>query len=238
MPATPVKPSSTVSGDISTPERALRPETEPASPSPAAMLDAGLADLGVDLGPGQRDALLRLLAEVTEWNARFNLTAIRDPREMVPKHLLDSLSIQPWLHGTRVADVGTGAGFPGLPLAIANPGRRFTLIESVGKKARFVRHAADALGLGNVEVANVRAEALEPEPRFDTVVCRAVGKVGEFVRVAGHLCAHGGRMLAMKGQFPASELGPLPRGWKLAGVHPVEVPGLDAQRHVVELRRE
>lgn len=215
----------------------MDPETRHGLQSLAPALDAGLAALGLDLEPAQREALLGLLTELAEWNARFNLTAIRDPREMVPKHLLDSLSIQPWLHGRRVADVGTGAGFPGLPLAIANPGKHFTLIESVGKKARFVEHAAGTLGLGNVEVANVRAEALKPGRPFDTVVCRAVGKVGEFVRVAGHLCARGGRMLAMKGQFPESELGSLPRGWKLAGVHRVKVPGLDAERHVVVLER-
>jgi 16S rRNA (guanine527-N7)-methyltransferase len=214
------------------------PEPAVTAPELAAALDAGLAGLGLDLSPAQREALLALLSELAEWNGRFNLTAIRDPREMVPKHLLDSLSVQPWLHGTRVADVGTGAGFPGLPLAIANPAMRFTLIESVGKKARFVEHVVDTLALGNVEVVNARAEALKPERRFDTVACRAVGKLGEFVRVAGHLCARGGRMLAMKGQYPEAELGPLPRGWRLAGVHPVQVPGLDAQRHVVVLERE
>jgi len=214
------------------------PEPAAAAAELAAALDAGLAGLGLGLSPAQREALLVLLGELAEWNGRFNLTAIRDPREMVPKHLLDSLSVQPWLHGTRVADVGTGAGFPGLPLAIANPAMRFMLIESVGKKARFVEHVVDTLGLGNVEVVNARAEALKPKHRFDTVVCRAVGKLGEFVRVAGHLCVRGGRMLAMKGQYPEAELGPLPRGWRLAGVHPVQVPGLDAQRHVVVLERE
>ena len=204
----------------------------------AATLDAGAAGLAIPLSAAQRDALLALLAELVEWNGRFNLTAIRDPREMVPKHLLDSLSIQPWLQGNRVADVGTGAGFPGLPLAIVNPAMHFTLIESVGKKARFVEHVVDTLGLGNVEVVNARAEALKPDRRFDTVVCRAVGKLGEFVHVAGHLCARRGRMLAMKGQYPEAELGPLPRGWRLAGVHPLRVPGLDAQRHVVVLERD
>jgi 16S rRNA (guanine527-N7)-methyltransferase len=205
--------------------------------SPAAALDAGIAGLGLAPDAAQRAALLTLLDELREWSGRFNLTAIRDPLEIVSKHLLDSLSLQPWLHGTRIADVGTGAGFPGLPLAIMNPALQFTLIESVGKKARFVGHAAARLGLGNVAVVNARAEAWRPDRPFDTVVCRAVGRVAEFIRIAGHLCVPGGRLLAMKGRHPRAELAQLPRGWRLLGVHPLVVPGLAAERHVVELIR-
>ncbi len=215
----------------------MRPEAGSGSGELAAALESGAAALGVPLAPAQRDQLLRLLDELQEWNGRFNLTAIRDPRDMVVKHLLDSLSVQPWLHGRRIADVGTGAGFPGLPLAVVNPERHFTLIESTGKKARFVAHAAAALGLANVEVANLRAEAYRPRRPFDTVMCRAVGKVGEFLQIAGHLCAPGGRLLAMKGQHPEAELEALPPGWTRVGVHPLAVPGLDAARHVVELAR-
>jgi 16S rRNA (guanine527-N7)-methyltransferase len=203
-----------------------------------ALLDAGAAAAGISLGDGQRRSLLALLAELQSWNRRFNLTAIREPRDMVVKHLLDSLSIEPWLHGARVADVGTGAGFPGLPLAVMNPGRRFTLIEATTKKARFVEHAAAAVGLDNVEIVNARAEHYRPDAPFDTVVCRAVGKLADFVSVAGHLCAAGGRLLAMKGRHPADELRSLPRGWRVAGVHPLAVPGLAAERHLVELAQE
>jgi 16S rRNA (guanine527-N7)-methyltransferase len=202
-----------------------------------SLLEAGAAALGVPLGESQRGKLLRLVAEVEEWNGRFNLTAIREPAEMVRKHLLDSLAVQPFLSGTRIADVGTGPGFPGLPLAVVNPERRFTLVEATAKKARFVEHAARALGLANVEVVNSRAEAWKPLRPFDTVVCRALGKLHEFVRFAGHLCARDGRMLAMKGQYPEAELEAVPRGWRVVAVHRLEVPGLDAERHLVELAR-
>jgi len=200
-------------------------------------LQSGAAAMGLGLGAGQRDALLALAGELQSWNRRFNLTAIRDPRDMVVKHLLDSLSVQRWLHGSSVADVGTGAGFPGLPLAVINPERRFVLIESTGKKARFVQHAAVAIGLDNVQVVNARAEAHRPATAFDTVICRAVGKLSEFVRLAGHLCAPGGRMLAMKGQYPEAEIQELPPDWRIVGVHRLDVPGLDAERHLVELAR-
>lgn len=207
------------------------------APPATAVLDAGLRQLGLDPDAGQRAALLTLLDELAEANARFNLTAIRERGEMVTKHVLDSLSLQPFLAGPRVADVGTGAGFPGLPLAIVNPAWHFTLVESTGKKLRFVAQAAQALGLTNVEAVNARAESYRPAQPFDTVTCRAVGSLAEFIRVAGHLCRRDGRLLAMKGRYPESELASLPRGWRAAAVHPVEVPGLDAARHVVELVR-
>lgn len=202
-----------------------------------ARLVAGAQELGIALDGVQAAALMRLVAELADWNKRFNLTAIREPADMVDKHLLDSLSVQPHLHGRRVADIGTGAGFPGLPLAIVNPGRSFTLIEATGKKVVFVRHAIEALGLGNAEVVQARAETWRPRAPFDCVISRALGKLADFVRVAGHLCARDGRMLAMKGRHPAAEIDALPAGWRLRGVHELRVPGLAAARCVVELGR-
>jgi len=204
---------------------------------PVAALRAGAAELGVPLDDRQTGPLMTLLGELAQWNERFNLTAIRDPLDVVRKHLLDSLTAQAWLHGNRVADVGTGAGFPGLPLAVVNPTWQFALIESTAKKARFVEYAARRLGLDNVEVVNSRAESFEPRLPFGSVVCRAVGRLADFIRVAGHLCAPDGRLIAMKGQYPRGELDDLPRGWRAVGVHPVRVPGLDAERHIVELAK-
>ena len=154
---------------------------------------------------------------------------------MVDKHLLDSLTVQPWVRGPFVTDVGTGAGFPGLPLAIVNPALRFTLIDSTGKKIRFVEHAARTLGLDHVTAVCARAENFRPAQRSQTVLARALGPVAEFVAHAGHLVAKSGRLLAMKGRDPAAELAALPAGWRLAGVERLQVPGLADERHLAIL---
>lgn len=209
----------------------------------AEAIEKRLADgaeaLGVALDPKQRQALLALMAELLEWNRRFNLTAITEAEEVVDKHLLDSLAVLPRLKGLRIADIGSGAGFPGLPLAIANPGRRYTLVESTGKKAGFLQHAAGKLALQNVEVFHGRAEALKPHQgqSFDGAISRALGSLAEFIRVAGQLLARDGRLYAMKGKAPGEELKALPKGWKLLKVHPIRVPGLEAERCLVELAR-
>jgi len=203
-----------------------------------SVLAAGAQELGLSLSPGQSQQLLDLLAELADWNTRVNLTAITDPAAGVRKHLLDSLSIHAHLRGSRIADVGSGAGFPGLPLAIADPEREFTLIEATGKKAQFLEHARTRLGLDNVHVVNSRAEHFKPAEPFDAVISRALGKLAEFIRFAGHLAAPGGRLLAMKGQVPHAELEDLPREWLATAIHPLVVPGLDAQRHLVELQRK
>jgi 16S rRNA (guanine527-N7)-methyltransferase len=200
-------------------------------------LAAGLSELGLALAPAQVEALLTLVMELADWNARFNLTAIKDPAEVVDKHLLDSLAVLPYLKGLTVADVGSGAGFPGLPLAIADLDRRYSLIESTGKKVTFLRHACTMLRLPNVEVVQGRAEAMKPKKPFDTIVARALGSLAEFVRVAGHLTGRDGRLLAMKGKVPEEELKAIPTGWKALAVRPIRVPGLDAERCLVELAR-
>ena len=202
-----------------------------------ARLSAGLSGLGLTLEPAQVAALVALLDELADWNTRVNLTAIKDPAEAVDKHLLDSLAVLPQLRGLAVADVGSGAGFPGLPLAIADPDRRYTLIEATGKKAKFLRHVVTRLELPNVEVVPLRAESYTPPRPFDSVIARALGPLAEFVRVAGHLAGRGGRLFAMKGKVPEAEIQALPPGWKALAVHPVAVPGLDAERCLVEIGR-
>ena len=202
-----------------------------------ARLAAGVKTLGLALEPAQVEAMLALVEELADWNTRMNLTAIKDPAEVVDKHLLDSLAVLPHLKGLSVADIGTGAGFPGLPLAISDLDRRYTLVESTGKKVEFLRHAVAMLRLPNVEVVQGRAVALKLSQLFDSVISSALGSLADFVRVAGHLAARGGRLLAMKGRVPEDELKTLPAGWKALVVHPIRVPGLDAERCLVELGR-
>ena len=199
------------------------------------LLIAGAADLGARIDALRGETLLRVVDELETGNAQFNLTAIRDRPGMLRKHVLDSLSLQPYLKGTRLADVGTGAGFPGLPLAVVNPARHFSLIEATGKKARFVEETARRVGCGNVEVVHSRAESYRPFELFDTVMARALSSVADFVAYAGHLCAPDGRLLAMKGRRPDEELAAVPKSFRVVAVHRLKLPGLDDERHLVEL---
>ena len=201
------------------------------------VLAAGARELGIDLTPGMAETLLKLIDELERGNAQFNLTAIRDRPGMLRKHLLDSLSVQPYLRGSRVADVGTGAGFPGLALSIVCPDLRFTLIEATAKKARFVEQTAARLGCANAAVVNSRAESYRPFELFDTVLARALSSLADFVAYAGHLCAPGGRLLAMKGKRPDDEISALPKSHRVLAVHRLNVPGLSDERHLVELVR-
>jgi len=200
-------------------------------------LIAGAAQLGIELSELQAQQLIRVLDELDDWNQRMNLTAIKERGAQITKHLLDSLSVQPFLQGERVLDVGTGAGFPGLPLAIVNPSRQFMLLDSTAKKLKFIEHVWRSLELPNVQTVHTRAENFRPAQRFDIVLSRAVGPVEQFVKWAGHLVVGGGRLLAMKGRHPEAELAKLPSGWKLAAVHRLNVPALDEERHLVEICR-
>jgi 16S rRNA (guanine527-N7)-methyltransferase len=197
------------------------------------LIEEALARLGQEYPEGTAEKFELLLAELGRWNRRVNLTAIRDARSMITAHLLDSLVARPLLTGRRVIDVGTGAGFPGLPLAISEPERAFTLLDGNNRKIMFVQHAAGLLGLGNVEAVKARAEDYAPARRFDTVIARAVATLAELVTMAGHLVGEDGVFLALKGRYPEEELAQLPAAWNHRVVE-LDVPGLEAgSRHAV-----
>ena len=198
-------------------------------------LEAGLDALALPRALAPR--LLDYLALLARWNQAYNLTAIRDPREMLSKHLLDSLAMADFVDDERLADLGTGAGLPGIPLAIAHPGLQVALVESNGKKARFLREAVRTLGLSNARVLESRAEAVDEPGGFDVVTARALDRLAGILAVGGHLLAPGGRVLAMKGLHPAEEIAELPPDWRVVAVHPLRVPGLPAERHLVEMTR-
>lgn len=193
------------------------------------------AALGVALTEHDAARLRQLLEELAHWNRQFNLTAIADLESMVSHHVLDSLAVHRHLHGTSIADVGTGAGFPGLPLALVNPERRFTLIDSNGKKIRFVSHAVRTLGLMNAEPLQARAEMLRPERPFDTVLARAFASLPQLLETVAPLCGNETRVLAMKGKWPTGELDALPRQWRAAESHTLTVPGLAEARCLIVL---
>ena len=198
-------------------------------------LDAGLEQMGLTLDAAATAALLRYVAGLVKWNQAYNLTAVREPEQMVIKHLLDSLSILPHAGSGSLIDVGTGAGLPGLVLAIVQPQRAVTLLDSNGKKTRFLKQMAAELGLANVSVAQARAEAFAGQ--FDRVTSRAFASLADMVNWCAHLLAPEGRFLAMKGQLPAAEIAALPAGYRVEAVHSLRVPFLDEERHLVCISR-
>jgi 16S rRNA (guanine527-N7)-methyltransferase len=197
------------------------------------MLGAGIAGLGLVLPGGAEEKLMAYLAMLAKWNRTYNLTAIRDPAQMITHHLLDSLAILP--HVTRIAtlaDVGSGGGIPGLPLSVCRPDLQLMSIEANQKKVAFQQQAKIELGLTNVSIHCGRVEALTG--RFDAVVSRAFADLAEFVRQAGHLAT---RLLAMKGVYPQTEIDHLPTAWRVADVIRLAVPGLAAERHLIVLEK-
>lgn len=197
----------------------------------------GAAELGIELSPAQQEALLHYLALLVKWNRVYALISRRDGDDWLARHLLDSLAVLPYINGSRVIDVGSGAGLPGIPLAIMRPALAFTLLDSNRKKARFMTQAAIELGLKNVTVVDQRAEAYRPPRGFDCVISRAFATVADMLDKAGHLAAPGGRFLAMKGLFPAQELAQLPPGYHSECVHALTVPYETGERHLAVVAR-
>jgi 16S rRNA (guanine527-N7)-methyltransferase len=198
-------------------------------------LGAGLAALKFELPSSVVERLLDYVDLLHKWNATYNLSAVRDPAEMVTRHLLDSLAIVPYVEGATLADLGTGAGLPGIPLAIVAPQRAVSVVDSNGKKTRFLRAAVRELKLSNVRVVESRVEAVEGE--YDCVTARAFASLADMLGWGGHLLAAQGRWLALKGRFPQDELDGVPAGFRIDAVDALAVPGLDAERHVVVIRR-
>jgi 16S rRNA (guanine527-N7)-methyltransferase len=215
--------------------------SEPAITSRSGLserLSRGIAELGLTTDEAARESLLDLVDLLAHWNRAYNLTAVRDPAEMIPRHLLDSLAVTPFLFGEDVLDLGTGAGLPGLPLAIVEPHRRFWLLDSNQKKLRFVRQAVLELRLENVEIVHARIETYRPGRNFSTIVSRAVAAADLLGAVHRDLLARPGRLLLMKGRDLdlVADMQGLPD--RTLHIHPLRIPFLDVERHLIELRSD
>ena len=203
----------------------------------AQQLAHGVSELGLTLPAGAQERLLAYLGLLQKWNRVYNLTAVRDTHRMVSQHLLDCLAVVPHVAGETLLDVGSGAGLPGIPLALALPDSRITLLDSNHKKAAFLRQAVTELKLANTEVACERAETWKTPRGFAVVISRAFSDLAEFVSLAGRHVAPGGRLVAMKGVHPYEEIAQLPHGWEVLQVSALQIPGLRAQRHLVSIGR-
>lgn len=209
-------------------------------------LEQGAAKLGIELSTAENSTLLQFLTLLHKWNKAFNLSAVRNPRDMLSRHLLDSLSLLPRLrelraeaadHNFTVLDVGTGPGLPGIPLAICMPDSRFVLLDSNGKKTRFVFQACVELDIKNVEVQNTRIENYQSDRQVDIVVSRAFASLADFARGCEAVTGTGTRLVAMKGQYPADEIAALPPQWQVMSTHELAVPDSDGERHFIEITR-
>lgn len=200
----------------------------------AQILQDGVLQMdGLDLGPAQQQMLIEYLVQLEHWNKAYNLTAVNDLEEMVTRHLLDSLSVVPFIEGGHLLDAGTGAGLPGVPLAVASPGLEVTLLDSSGKRVRFLNHVRRQLGLENVHPVQERLESFEPAQPFDTIISRAFSDLVTFALAARHLAAPPARLLAMKGRYPERELQDVPEWLQIDSIEKLTVPGLQEDRHLV-----
>lgn len=198
-----------------------------------SFLEKALIDNQLDLSKVVQEQMLTFLNLLDQWNRVYSLTAIRDPREMVMLHIIDSLSINRFLHGTRIIDVGTGPGLPGIPLALMNPDKEFTLLDSNSKKTRFITQVLLELKIKNIEVVTARAEEFHPEKGFDSIITRAFSSLKDMLEITGHLGRPEAQFLAMKGVYPEAEIQEIPEGYRVMNVLALRVNGLDAERHLV-----
>ncbi len=197
------------------------------------ILTEGLQKLNLGFAPHTARALIQFVLLLEKWNKTYNLTAVRDPQQMLTRHILDSLAVLPFIKGPRVLDLGAGAGLPGIPLALARPRLEFVLLDGNAKKTRFITQAVADLGMKNVEIVQQRAEKYRPDIKFNTLISRAFGSIADMLASAGHLADAGAEFLAMKGVYPQEELTAIPQNYKVSSVQALQVPGLDAARHLV-----
>ena len=202
------------------------------------IITEGLSKLNLVFAPYQIEQLENYLLLLRKWNQAFNLVARTNSQELATRHILDSLSISKHLEGEHILDLGSGAGLPGIPLAIFNPDTRFTLLDSNGKKTRFLSHVKTDVGIQNIVIENSRAENYQCKDQIDMVVCRAFSSLSDIVKKAQHLFSHGCKILAMKGRFPSDEISHLPPGFKVVNSVKLEVPGTNSERHLVEIGRD
>ena len=202
------------------------------------ILSKGLRQLNLaqSLDKKQQSSLIKYVELLDKWNKTYNLTAVRKPEQMVTRHILDSLSICPYIRGKHILDVGTGAGLPGIPLAIVFPEKQFTLLDSNNKKTRFVIQAVSELELPNVDVVQSRVENFQFPELFDTITTRAYSAIGEMVKQTSHLLASGGVFLAMKGANPVAEIDEMSEKYTVKESHVINVPGLEEERHLLEIK--
>jgi 16S rRNA (guanine527-N7)-methyltransferase len=191
--------------------------------------------MGLSLTPQQVKRLLCYLDILEKWNKAYNLTAVRDKNQMLFTHILDSLSISTFIKGKRILDAGTGAGLPGVPLAIIYPNRNFTLLDSNGKKIRFLFHVKKQLELNNLNEVQSRLETYIPKAPYDSVTSRALSNLSDIAQKTEHLLVKGGRIYAMKGRFPQEELSILTKHYKVVSSHKLLVPGIKSERHLIEI---
>ncbi|MCD8547884.1 MAG: 16S rRNA (guanine(527)-N(7))-methyltransferase RsmG [Aeromonadaceae bacterium] len=204
----------------------------------AQRLDDLLAQTSLVVTDPQKQQLLALVGLLHKWNKAYNLTSVREPADMLVKHILDSLVVSPWLQGRRFIDVGTGPGLPGLPLAILNPDKQFVLLDSLGKRIRFIRQVIHELGLTNVTPVQSRVEEYQPEQGFDGVLSRAFASLQDMLDWCQHLPGAEGRFLALKGVCPDEELTSLPAGLSVEAIEPLLVPELGAERHLIIIKKQ
>jgi 16S rRNA (guanine527-N7)-methyltransferase len=199
-------------------------------------LELGIKTLGLSCSSQQLEQLLAYLEMLQRWNKAYNLTAIREPIQMVRLHLLDSLAIHPYVQGVKhIIDVGTGPGLPGIPLAILNPDINFTLLDSNGKKTRFLFQAINDLSLANAKEINHRVEKYQPEQSFDIVLSRAFSSISDMLTQCDHLVSDSGCFLAMKGKKPDSELSQITKDYKVVDLSQINVPQVDSERHLIKI---